>query len=320
MWGDCIQQLSPNGTVRRRTIWHCIHKEEWIHFLLAVFSSLDLVIGTDSFPSIFTHPSGFLVTILCTRITYPHGSESSWTADSYSAGHKSSAFAEYKVSSACLQLPSSGSCSELVESSPHPPPISLRIFCYHFLRSTLKWGCCDSSVYVVTELRAAGPGFDFWRQGSFSSLRQDRLWDPSNLLSNGYRGALSPGIRLPEREADPSPPSSAEVRNAGNYSSTPPFVFLAWCLAKQRMSSWHGAQTTLPLPRPSHRAYWCSGNAPDLYSGGFRFEFRPVYQLSWLEVFSLSPDEYPDNTLKYFQIVTYPPLMIVFTLDLYQIT
>jgi hypothetical protein len=36
------------------------------------------------------------------------------------------------------------------------------------------------------------------------------------------QGALSLGIKRPGREADHSPPSSAEVKNAWSYTSTPP--------------------------------------------------------------------------------------------------
>jgi hypothetical protein len=32
------------------------------------------------------------------------------------------------------------------------------------------------------------------------------------------------------READPSPPTSAEVKKTWNYTSTPPYTFMAWCL------------------------------------------------------------------------------------------
>jgi hypothetical protein len=42
-------------------------------------------------------------------------------------------------------------------------------------------------------------------------------------------GALSLGVKRPGREADHSPPSSAEVKNAWNYTSTP------------NTSSWRGA-------------------------------------------------------------------------------
>jgi len=36
------------------------------------------------------------------------------------------------------------------------------------------------------------------------------------------------------RKADHSPPSSAKVMNAWGYISTPPYVFIAWCLVKHK--------------------------------------------------------------------------------------
>jgi hypothetical protein len=45
-------------------------------------------------------------------------------------------------------------------------------------------------------------------------------------------GALSLGVKRPGREADHSPPYSAEVKNAWNYTSTPQYAFMAWCLVK----------------------------------------------------------------------------------------
>jgi hypothetical protein len=43
-----------------------------------------------------------------------------------------------------------------------------------------------------------------------------------------------PGVKRPGREADHSPPYSAEVKNAWSYTSTPQYVFKAWCLVKHR--------------------------------------------------------------------------------------
>jgi hypothetical protein len=40
-------------------------------------------------------------------------------------------------------------------------------------------------------------------------------------------GALSPEVKRPGREADHSPPSSAQVKNAWNYTSTPNTPL--WC-------------------------------------------------------------------------------------------
>jgi hypothetical protein len=40
-------------------------------------------------------------------------------------------------------------------------------------------------------------------------------------------GALSLGIKRPEREADLSSPSSAEFKYTWIYTSTPPYAFMA---------------------------------------------------------------------------------------------
>jgi hypothetical protein len=47
-------------------------------------------------------------------------------------------------------------------------------------------------------------------------------------------GALSLGVKRPGREADHSPPSSSDVKNAWSYTSTPQYCFMAWCLVKHR--------------------------------------------------------------------------------------
>jgi hypothetical protein len=45
----------------------------------------------------------------------------------------------------------------------------------------------------------------------------------------GNRGSF-PGINWSGREADHSPPSSAEVKDAWSYTSTPQYFFMPWCL------------------------------------------------------------------------------------------
>jgi hypothetical protein len=44
-----------------------------------------------------------------------------------------------------------------------------------------------------------------------------------------------PEVRRLGHEADHSPPSSAEVKNAWSYISTPPYVSMVWCLIKYRI-------------------------------------------------------------------------------------
>jgi hypothetical protein len=47
-------------------------------------------------------------------------------------------------------------------------------------------------------------------------------------------GALTPGVKWTRREAEHLPPSSVKIKNARNYTSTVPYVFIAWCLSKHR--------------------------------------------------------------------------------------
>jgi hypothetical protein len=47
-------------------------------------------------------------------------------------------------------------------------------------------------------------------------------------------GALSPGVKRPYREANHSPFSSSEVKNAWSYTSTPQYIFMKWYLVKNR--------------------------------------------------------------------------------------
>jgi len=50
----------------------------------------------------------------------------------------------------------------------------------------------------------------------------------------GYRWLFPRRVKRLGREADHSPPSSAEVKNGWSCTSTPPYVFLAWRLVKYR--------------------------------------------------------------------------------------
>jgi hypothetical protein len=66
------------------------------------------------------------------------------------------------------------------------------------------------------------------RGKSFSSLcRPDLFWA---LPPASYPEALYPVVKRPEPAADHSPPTTAQVKNTWLYTSTPLYVFMAWCL------------------------------------------------------------------------------------------
>jgi hypothetical protein len=106
----------------------------------------------------------------------------------------------------------------------------------------------------------------------------DRLWGPLCLLSNGYQGILHWGVKRRGREADHSPPSSAED-NAWSYTSTSPIRFMARCSAEEAQ----GKLYVLKLV-PRHEDVWGSaGIAPRILylDTGWRwvvsFTSRPLY-------------------------------------------
>jgi hypothetical protein len=74
----------------------------------------------------------------------------------------------------------------------------------------LKRRSRGSSVSIVSDYRLDDRGSIPDRSRGFllQPLRPDQLWGPQSLLYNGYRGKARPG-----RDADHSPPSSAEVKS-----------------------------------------------------------------------------------------------------------
>jgi hypothetical protein len=79
------------------------------------------------------------------------------------------------------------------------------------------------SVYKVILYWGSSPGRG-WEFFS-SPPCPDPLWGPPSLLSNGFQGTLSLGVKRPGSEAGHSPPSSAEFKNAWSYTSTPLISF-----------------------------------------------------------------------------------------------
>jgi hypothetical protein len=89
----------------------------------------------------------------------------------------------------------------------------------------------DSAVGIVTGSRLDNRGVRVRVPvGSriFSSLHHpDRFRNPPSLQSNGYWGNFPLGVKRPGREADNSPPTSAEVKKTWICTSTPTYAFMA---------------------------------------------------------------------------------------------
>jgi hypothetical protein len=96
----------------------------------------------------------------------------------------------------------------------------------HLFVKTIKF--LNSSVGVATGYGLDGPGSIPGSATLFSTVFRPTL-EPTQPLIQWVQGALSPGVKRQGREADRSPPSSAEVKKGG---ATPPLP---------NMSSWHSA-------------------------------------------------------------------------------
>jgi hypothetical protein len=60
---------------------------------------------------------------------------------------------------------------------------------------------------------------------------------PTQPPVQGVPGALSLGIKRRRRETENSPPSSADVKNAWSYISTPQYAFMARCSVKDAVTN-----------------------------------------------------------------------------------
>jgi hypothetical protein len=120
---------------------------------------------------------------------------------------------------------------------------------------------CDSSVSI-----ALSYGLDDWGSRFRFPAGAGKFY-PHHRVQNGsgaHPASYSVGtggsfhvVKRPGREADHSPPSSAEVKNVWSYISTPQYVLMAWCLVKHKDNS----TFTFIL-------WWCIQKFPDWPPGG----------------------------------------------------
>jgi len=88
----------------------------------------------------------------------------------------------------------------------------------------------------VTRIRAGRPGIDPWQGGRrdivlFATLSKPAVGPtqpPLQLVPGGS------GVKRPRSESDHTPTSSAKTNDEWSYTSTPQYVFMAWCLVTHR--------------------------------------------------------------------------------------
>jgi hypothetical protein len=103
--------------------------------------------------------------------------------------------------------------------------------CNISLRLLLKLGSRDSAVGFLTDYglddRGVGDRVPVWLRTFSYPRRPERLWGSPILLPNGCPGAVSSSVKRQRREADHSPPTSAEVNKMWIYTAISPYVFMA---------------------------------------------------------------------------------------------
>jgi hypothetical protein len=109
---------------------------------------------------------------------------------------------------------------------------------FHFNPLRYKY---SSQHPVLKEAGVACRYIDWLRAGRPRGWNSSPGWDKNFFFSKSSRpalgstqppiqwvpGALSPGVKRPGREADHSPPTSAEVKKMLTHISTSPYAFMA---------------------------------------------------------------------------------------------
>jgi hypothetical protein len=97
----------------------------------------------------------------------------------------------------------------------------------HIAQSVQRWAM-DWTIGVLGFDSRRGLGFFLFTTASRTAL------GPTQPPNQWVPGASSLRLKRPVCEADHSLPYSAELKNAWSYTSTPQYVFMAWCLVKHR--------------------------------------------------------------------------------------
>jgi hypothetical protein len=124
-----------------------------------------------------------------------------------------------------------------------------RLSLSYYVVLTLGTSCPYSAVSIVTRLRQRQDSFIL-----FKTFTQDL--GPPSLLLKGQRYSLS-GVKRPGREAEQSPPSSAEVTNEWIYAPTPPVCMHGGDRESFTFTRWAASFMSDILPVTWHYCTFC---------------------------------------------------------------
>jgi hypothetical protein len=115
--------------------------------------------------------------------------------------------------------PFSASCRMIVEreiffATSLSPSTPIADYCLHISNSTLPTHFQQFAITLISLIQS---------RPALGPTQPPIQWVP---------GVLYPGVNRPGREADHSPPSSTEVKNACSYTSAHSYAFMEWCLVK----------------------------------------------------------------------------------------
>jgi hypothetical protein len=108
--------------------------------------------------------------------------------------------------------------------------------CKHICKGAGIVQCCSAGLWPGRSGVRIQAGLGIFL---FTTTSRPPLW-PTQLPIQWVPDALSLKVKRPESEADHSPPSSVEVKNAWSYISTPPIHLMASCSVRR-------SRTALPL-------------------------------------------------------------------------
>jgi hypothetical protein len=167
---------------------------------------------------------------------------------------------------------STASCAIYIPEAVSIPTVTLAAVCR--TRHKGNWLTPRSRVLgklIVVQLVKKCPAFHATRRfiTVFTRLRRHGLHDRGSIpgrgvcLSHLHRVQIGPGtqsassrkctggsfpvVKRPGRDAEHSHPSSVEVKNAWSRTSTPRYVFMAWCLVKHKDNNFRVQKSN---PRP----------------------------------------------------------------------